>query len=387
MALNFDASPYLNIFNRGRQIEEENRRRPFEDLAQLNQTSQQMADSAQRRALLIQQRQQALATQKQNAELANLKTQEFNNRWRQPETGNLEPQQTEVPAGPSRSLFRSVSPSVPLFNKVETQPQGRYAPQDIIGNPQYGTEYQNQALNYLKATKPTPNYVISNFDQNGGFNGFTNLPPGAKPAGINKPPVPKAPGGVADPARASQNQSDSANLIISKIDQALPKLGYMTTGFFGSHLSGIGGTDAANLKADLETIKAQLGFEQLAQMKSQSRAGASGLGALSDNEMRLLVSARANLDQAQGPDQLRDRLTELRTHYSNWLSMENGVNPYENGQGQDVSQLGNQNQPGGEASGKVQIRDSQGGMHLIPTINLNAARHRDPGLQVIGNGY
>ncbi len=145
------------------------------------------------------------------------------------------------------------------------------------------------------------------------------------------------PGGPADiaaqakrqtEALASAEQKDKAKLVIGKIDQALSKVSSSSAGA-GSILKNVPLTSAKNLDADLTTIKALLGFDQLAQMKNQSRSGASGLGALSDREMNLLVSARANLDQAQDPQQLVDRLNEVKTHYNNWLQIEDGINPYE----------------------------------------------------------
>jgi len=122
-----------------------------------------------------------------------------------------------------------------------------------------------------------------------------------------------------------------AELITSKIDQALGKISPMTTG----GMAGIAdvpflgqATGAKDLQSDLDTVKAILGFEQLEQMKNQSRAGASGLGQLSDREMKLLTAARSNLDQAQTPQQLKERLEEVKVHFNNWLMMEDGINPY-----------------------------------------------------------
>lgn len=141
--------------------------------------------------------------------------------------------------------------------------------------------------------------------------------------------------------RISQSLKDRANLIISKVDSALSKVSNLSAGF-GAMTEGIPMTPARNLSADLDTVKAILGFEQLEQMKSQSSAGASGLGQLSDREMRLLTAARSNLDQAQSPEQLKQRLTEVREHFNNWIMMEQGINPYEN-----KPQGGQQQQSGG----------------------------------------
>lgn len=176
----------------------------------------------------------------------------------------------------------------------------------------------------------------SNLDKTGSEfgkppNGYRWLPDGS---------LEMIPGGPADQKEkhnkektdlAIASQREKANLIINKIDQALLKVSPFSAGA-GSFLKSIPLTDAKNLSADLDTIKALLGFEQLAEMKNQSRAGASGLGQLSDREMTLLTSARANLDQSQDSKQLSDRLNEIKTHFNNWLKMEEGINPYENGQ-------------------------------------------------------
>ena len=132
-----------------------------------------------------------------------------------------------------------------------------------------------------------------------------------------------------------QSLENRATLVIQKVDQALKNVNSFSTGgmSFTKSVPFVGqATGAVNLDADLDTIKALLGFEQLEQMKSQSKAGASGLGPLSDHEMRLLTAARANLEQAQTPAQLQQRLGEVKTHFQNWLQMERGINPYEQGQ-------------------------------------------------------
>lgn len=61
----------------------------------------------------------------------------------------------------------------------------------------------------------------------------------------------------------------------------------------------------ANLEAHLETIKGNITFEKLAAMKAASPTGASGLGALSDNESRMLASTVAALSPDMSPEQLQ----------------------------------------------------------------------------------
>lgn len=61
----------------------------------------------------------------------------------------------------------------------------------------------------------------------------------------------------------------------------------------------------ADLEGNLDTLKGNITFENLAQMKANSPTGASGLGALSDNEARLLASTAAALNADMSPQELQ----------------------------------------------------------------------------------
>lgn len=119
---------------------------------------------------------------------------------------------------------------------------------------------------------------------------------------------------------------DEADLVINKVDQALSKVGLNTAGLGGSIMSRLPGTEATDLEADVDTIKAVLGFNKLSEMRRSSPTGGA-LGNVSDRELKLLTAARASLDQKQSPDQLRSRLTEIKTHYQNWLNTLEGISP------------------------------------------------------------
>lgn len=62
--------------------------------------------------------------------------------------------------------------------------------------------------------------------------------------------------------------------------------------------------DRANLESHLETLKGNLSFEKLMEMKANSPTGASGLGALSDREARMLASTVSALDADMSPGEL-----------------------------------------------------------------------------------
>lgn len=110
-----------------------------------------------------------------------------------------------------------------------------------------------------------------------------------------------------------------AERLISKVDQALSRTGGMTAGVGEALQPGWMKrmTGATDLAADLETIKANLGFAELQAMREASPTGGA-LGQVAVQELVALQSTIASLDQAQSPEQLKQRLNEIRTHYDNW---------------------------------------------------------------------
>lgn len=142
-----------------------------------------------------------------------------------------------------------------------------------------------------------------------------------------------------DQALASLNQD--AQMTIAKIDSTLGKINGMTAGGMGQATSGIPFigqlTGATDLTADLDSIASSLGLNKLMEMKNNSKAGASGMGQLSDREMTLLTSAIASIKQSQNPEQLKRKLLEIKNHYQNIIQMSQGINPYQNGQNQTNS--------------------------------------------------
>jgi len=105
--------------------------------------------------------------------------------------------------------------------------------------------------------------------------------------------------------------------VMVEVDRALENTAWTTSGFIGSRLANVEGSPAYNLKATLDTIKANLGFDKLQAMREASPTGGA-LGAVSERELTLLTSAIASLDQAQSDDQLRAALQKIRRHYENW---------------------------------------------------------------------
>ena len=88
------------------------------------------------------------------------------------------------------------------------------------------------------------------------------------------------------------------------INRALPKIDNFSTGFLGTVISQIPGTDAKDLTRLLDAVKANAGFDKLQDMRDNSPTGGA-LGQVSNTELGFLQSVFGNLDQDQTPQQLR----------------------------------------------------------------------------------
>lgn len=105
--------------------------------------------------------------------------------------------------------------------------------------------------------------------------------------------------------------------VMGTLDTARKQIGTFTAGTLGSPLSLLPGTPAKNLAANLETIKANLGFDRLQQMRDASPTGGA-LGQVAIQELVALQSTIASLDIQQTPDQLRKNLDKIKGHYEKW---------------------------------------------------------------------
>lgn len=109
----------------------------------------------------------------------------------------------------------------------------------------------------------------------------------------------------------------AAGNVQQSIEKALGMLGPMSTGFIGARSRGIEGSPAFNLASEIETIKANLGFDRLQQMRDNSPTGGA-LGQVAVQELIALQSTVANLDPNQSEEQIRSNLNRVKTHYDNW---------------------------------------------------------------------
>jgi hypothetical protein len=143
--------------------------------------------------------------------------------------------------------------------------------------------------------------------------------PGAAPSGGGIPPAP--PG--SDPkewrkeqtkllvqqqtaAAAAKRAGASIDPVTEDIDRALAQISKypgMTTGGFSSVLKKIplvgSSSQAGEVESLINTVKASSSLEKLQQMRAQSPTGASGLGAVTQGEHKLLQDSIGALDQSQ----------------------------------------------------------------------------------------
>ena len=103
---------------------------------------------------------------------------------------------------------------------------------------------------------------------------------------------------------------------VQSVDELLSKVTRWTTGF-GSALARIPETDARNFRAELDTLKANIAFNELTQMREASKTGGA-LGQVSNIELGLLQSALGALDAGQSPANLRAQLQKIKASVTRW---------------------------------------------------------------------
>lgn len=119
-------------------------------------------------------------------------------------------------------------------------------------------------------------------------------------------------------ARAKLNSiMRKTDRVIDTIDDAVSSVDWQTAGFTGSIASAVKGTPAYDLKQNVITIKANLGFDALQEMRDNSPTGGA-LGQVAIQELEALQASVRSLDLGQSPDQLAANLQIVREHYQNY---------------------------------------------------------------------
>lgn len=103
----------------------------------------------------------------------------------------------------------------------------------------------------------------------------------------------------------------SDGVVAEDIDRAIGMAGAWTTGFVGAKLEDLQGTPAHDLKMLLQSIKSNVGFDKLQQMRDNSPTGGA-LGQVTELELGLLQSVYGALEQSQTKEQFVYNLQRLK---------------------------------------------------------------------------
>ena len=127
-------------------------------------------------------------------------------------------------------------------------------------------------------------------------------------------------------AAAQEMAVNHASKVISDVQDATGLVGGMTTGLVGKAQAFVPGTDAFNLNQRLLTIKANLGFDRLQQMRDASPTGGA-LGQVAVQELNALQATVGSLEIGQDRKELQKNLNKIEHHYSNWIRTTQGEKP------------------------------------------------------------
>jgi hypothetical protein len=134
------------------------------------------------------------------------------------------------------------------------------------------------------------------------------------------------PGSEAAQKEASQTEKDkqqkamlaqtgmSVFSALDDIDRTSASSRFPVAGGMAGVLANIPGTGAHNVSQSLNTIRANISFERLNQMRQASPTGGA-LGAVSDSEQRLLSNSLAALEQSQDAKQFGTNLKRVRAAF------------------------------------------------------------------------
>lgn len=115
-----------------------------------------------------------------------------------------------------------------------------------------------------------------------------------------------------------ESKLDKSVLVLDEIQRSIelaedPES--FTTGVFGQVFKNIGGTRANDLRSLLDTIKANIGFDQLNAMRAASPTGGA-LGNVTEREIEFLQAVRGSVDQSMSQKQLVENLKRLQYEYT-----------------------------------------------------------------------
>ena len=151
---------------------------------------------------------------------------------------------------------------------------------------------------------------------------YADLAAAAEPAGTKEAQILKAKTEAAKVEamprleQAIASRSLTTKNLLDTIEEAKKLVGPTTAGY-GANLAGVQGTDAANLAAKLQTITANIGFDQLQKMRDESPTGGA-LGQVAVQELEALQSVLGSIKQGQSPKILLEQLDKMAVNLKNF---------------------------------------------------------------------
>ncbi|MEM9668687.1 MAG: hypothetical protein AAF950_07145 [Pseudomonadota bacterium] len=118
-----------------------------------------------------------------------------------------------------------------------------------------------------------------------------------------------------------QASEEQFTTVSSAIDRAIEQADFWSAGLMAQATQDIGSTPARNLKATLDAVVANIGFDKLQEMRDSSATGAA-LGNVTEKEITFLQSVRGSLDQIQSPEQLISTLGDVKASIQRLLEYE-----------------------------------------------------------------
>lgn len=175
-------------------------------------------------------------------------------------------------------------------------------------------------------------------------------------ASVAKTYAPKA-GGSTTAGQVSSYRAEKATNVINQVDEALNMISPYTSGLLGTISGIIPGTGATDLQKAIDSIKANIGFDELQAMRDASKTGGA-LGQVAVQELNSLQSTLGSLDRKQSPQALYKNLQDIRDRYSKVAGIVNQIQSQ--GGSQEASAISQVEYPLG--SGQYYNVDSNGDM-------------------------
>jgi hypothetical protein len=130
-------------------------------------------------------------------------------------------------------------------------------------------------------------------------------------------------GGKTDTGGASDYATEHSQRTSAAVDDIIDEVSGWTAGYGGLAAS-LPQTGARQLKGKLDTLRANIAFNELAAMRAASKTGGA-LGSVAVRELELLQNSLGNLDQLQDPQALIASLKQIKESADRWQQANGGA--------------------------------------------------------------